>query len=156
MKASAALLLAATALLVGCAAQKPAATRTALELQAIQSKEFECTKQQAFAAALSVFQDLGYVVSTASLDTGLITAKSPTRQSFVVWAFRMRDRKATAFVEDVGKNRARIRLNFVESTQTSGAYGYRSEDDTPIESPELYQETFQKIQHAIFIRKTLE
>ena len=149
-------LLASVAFLAAGCASPPLSTRSALELQAIQAKEFDCTKQLAFAATLSVFQDLGYIVSSANVDTGLITAKSPTQQSFDLFrGFRMQDRKATAFIEDVGVKRTKIRLNFVDSTHTSGAYGMRSEQDTPIETPEIYQETFQKIQQAIFIRKNL-
>ena len=68
--------------LAGCAVQ-PKSTKTALELQAIQSKDFQTSKKVAFASTLSVFQDLGYVVNSASIETGLINAKSPTQQSFV-------------------------------------------------------------------------
>jgi len=144
---------------VGCA-QPPVSTKSALELQSIQSKEFEATKQQAFAATLSVFQDLGYIVSSANLDTGLITAKSPTVQDFVFSLLfvgqRMRDRKANAFVEEIDKGRTKIRLNFVDTTQTSGSQGMRSEQDVPVETPELYQDTFAKIQQGIFVRKNLQ
>ena len=144
------------ALLNGCA-QQPVSHKSPLELQAIQAKEFEATKKQGFAATLSVFQDMGYVVSSASLDTGLITAKSPTKQDFVLFVGqRMRDRKGTAFVEEVGKGRTKIRLNFVDSTQTSSGYGMRGEQDVPVETPDFYQDTFKKIQQAIFIRKNLE
>ena len=149
-----------TAALVGCAAPYTP-TKTALELQAIQAKEFECTKQQAFAATLSVFQDLGYIVTSASLDTGVISAKSPTAQDFVpslsafYFSARMRDRKATAFVEEIAKDRTKVRLNFVDSTQISSSSG-RSEKDLPVESPELYQDTFTKIQQGIFFRKNVQ
>lgn len=60
---------------IGCAVQQKS-TKTSLELQAIQAKEFETTKKIAFASVLSVFQDLGYIIGSADFDTGFITAKS--------------------------------------------------------------------------------
>lgn len=68
----------------------------------------------------------------------------------------MRDRKANAFVEEIDKGRTKIRLNFVDTTQISGAYGQRSERDVPVETPGLYQDTFAKIQQGIFVRKNIQ
>lgn len=94
------------------------------------------------------------VPSSANLDTGLITAKSPTKQDFQLFVGqRMQDIKATAFVEEIVSNRTKIRLNFVNSTQTSSGYGMKGEHELPIEAPEMYQDTFAKIQQGIFVRK---
>src|SRR5574340_566534 len=148
--------LIASLLLVGECVTAPQSTKSALELQAVQAKEFEIDKKIAFASTLSVFQDLGYVVGNASPDTGLINAKSPTQQSFVPFVGRvMKDVKATAFVEEVIPGRTKIRLNFVNSTQTSSGYGMRGEQDQPIEDPQMYQDVFAKVQQAIFIRKNV-
>ena len=141
-------------LLTSCATPQP--HKSALELQAIQSKQFETSKKVAFAATLSVFQDLGYIISAANLDTGLITAKSPTKQNFVLFVGqRMSDTKATAFVEQITPKDARVRLNFVRDESTSSGYGMKGENDTPIEDARPYQEAFAKIEHAIFIRKNV-
>lgn len=139
----------------GCETMPEQQTKSPLELQAIQAKEFETEKKVAFAATLSVFQDLGYIISSANLDTGLITGKSPTKQSYNLWLGRntMSDIKATAFVEEIVQNRTKVRLNFVNTSQTSTGYGMKGEREFPIESPEMYQDTFTKIQQAIFIRK---
>jgi len=154
MKKSLWLLLAAVVVVSGCETMPKQSTKSPLELQAIQSKEFETSKKIAFAATLSVFQDLGYTVSSANLDTGLITAKSPTKQDFVPFVGqRMTDVKATAFVEEIVPNRTKIRLNYVNNTQTSGGKGQRGEREFPIEAPEMYQDTFAKIQQGIFVRK---
>lgn len=153
MKKSLWLMLAVVVAIAGCETM-PKQTKSPLELQAIQSKEFETSKKVAFAATLSVFQDLGYTVSSANLDTGLITAKSPTKQDFQLFVGqRMQDIKATAFVEEIVPNRTKIRLNFVNSTQTSSGYGMKGEHELPIEAPEMYQDTFAKIQQGIFVRK---
>ena len=141
-------------LLSSCATMDQGPTKTPLELQSIQAKEFETSKKIAFAATLSVFQDLGYIVESASFETGLITAKSPTKQSFVPFVGQvMKFVKATAFVEEVTPGRTKIRTNIVNSQNTSGGYGMRGEREAPIETPDTYQDLFTKIQQAIFIRK---
>lgn len=138
--------------LAGCVTQ-PQVQKSALELQAIQVKEFETTQRIGFASVLSVFQDLGYTINSASIETGLITAKSPTVQSFVPFVGqRMTDEKATAFVEQISSNRTKIRLSFVKSAQTSSGYGMRGEQETPVQSPEPYRAAFSKIQQSIFVR----
>lgn len=135
----------------------PKSTKTALELQSIQSKEFEINKKIAFAATLSVFQDVGYTVSSANLETGLITAKSPTKQDFVLFVGqRMRDVKATAFVEEIVNNRTKVRVSLVNSSETSNGYGMKGGNEIPEESPEVYQDIFAKIQQAIFVRKNTQ
>ena len=142
--------------LSGCMATS-GPTKTSIQLQAFQSKEFAINKKIAFASTMSVFQDLGYTIGTADLDTGFITAKSPTKQDFVIFiGQRMQDIKATAFVEPLGKMRTKIRLNFVNSTRTSSGYGMKGEHDQPIEDPTIYQSTFTKITKAIFVRKNIE
>lgn len=146
-------LLLTVLVLTGCVHQEFKPTKTALELQAIQTKEFETSKKVGFAATLSVFQDLGYVVSTASLETGLINGKSPTATNFVPFVGQvMKDVKATAFVEEITPGRTKIRLNFVDSTQSSSGYGMKGASDAPIEDGKVYQEAFRRIQQGIFVR----
>lgn len=155
MKKNIALVLVAL-VLVGCVHQEFKPTKTALELQSIQTREFETNKKTGFAATLSVFQDLGYVVSTASLETGLIHGKSPTNTSFVPFVGQvMKDIKATAFVEEIAKGRTKIRLNFVDSTQSSSGYGMKGATDNPIEDAKIYQDAFNKIQQGIFVRTNI-
>lgn len=142
--------------LAGCETM-PKSTKTALELQSIQSKEFETSKKVAFAATLSVFQDVGYTVSTANLDTGLITAKSPTKAGFELFIGQtMEDIKATAFVEEIVANRTKVRINLVSSKETSSGYGMKGGYEIPIEKPEIYQDIFAKIQQGIFVRKNTQ
>ena len=144
------------AVLVGCVAST-GPTKTSIQLQAFQSKEFETTKKIAFASTMSVFQDLGYIIGTADLETGFITGKSPTKQHFAFFVGqKMENVKATAFIESMGKKRARIRLNFVNSIQTSSGYGMKGAHDKPIEDPKTYQDTFVKIMKAIFVRENIE
>ena len=150
------LFLAPLILLTGC--QQPGNVQpemTSLQIQAIQSKEFETKKNVAFASVLSVFQDLGYIVSSADKDTGFITASSPTKSTHD-WLLTGNkydsNTKATAFVEQLRPGYTKIRLNFVVTNKTSSAWGQKSEADKPITDPKVYQNAFAKIGDAIFIR----
>jgi len=145
--------LVAMVLLSGCVQKAYKPTKTSLELQAIQSTEYETSYKVAFAASLSVFQDLGYIISTADSETGFVTAASPKSQEFVPFRGQvMKNRKATAFIETMPSKKVRVRLNFVDEEESSTGYGMKGATAIPIEDPKLYQETFEKIQKAIFVR----
>ncbi len=135
----------------------PKSTKTALELQSIQAKEYETSKKVAFAAVLSVFQDVGYTVLSANLDTGLITAKSPTKAGFQLFVGQtMQDIKATAYIEEIVVNRTKVRISLVNSKETSSGYGMKGGYETPIETPETYQDIFARVQQSIFVRKNIQ
>lgn len=143
----------------GCVTQ-PQVQKSSLEIQAIQAKSFEADKPTTFRSVLSVLQDLGYVVNSASLETGFISAESPIKQdksgaaafAAIMGGVRTEGRTAvTASVEEFNKS-TRVRLNFVDKKLRSGAYGQRAADEAPIEDPKIYENAFDKIGEAIFIR----
>lgn len=140
----------------GCLPENYIPTKTSLELQAFQTKEFDTSKAVAFASTLSVFQDLGYIIESGDLETGLITGKSPTSRGMIFGGATQEFRKATGFVETIRKNVTRIRINFVDNVIASSGYGQTQRVDTPIEEPKLYQEVFEKIAKAIFVRKSID
>ena len=150
------LLLGSSLALSGCVGTaKP--QKTSLEIQSIQSKQFESTKNIAFSSVLSVFQDLGYIVKSADKDTGFITAQSATKNSNSFWMAMSGNTansktNATAFVEEMNKGTTKIRLNFVVSNSSSSVYGQTSANDNVIEDPKVYESAFNKIGDAIFIR----
>ncbi len=144
--------LAVVLLGTGCVTT-PTTTKTSLEIQAIQAREFETTKAVAFACVLSVFQDLGYVVSSADLASGFLTAKSPTNSRIRMWSIDQEDTKSTASVEEMPNGKVRVRLNFVFSKRSPYGYGHVRENEIPIEDPLVYQKAFEKIDEAIFVRK---
>lgn len=146
----------------GCATTEPVAKKTSLQIQSFQAKSFEADKTTTFRSVLSVLQDLGYVVGSASLETGFITAESPIQMdksagamfAAVLGGVRTEGRTAvTASVEEFGKDTTRVRLNFVDKQQRSGARGQRAADEKPIEDVKIYENSFEKISEAIFIRK---
>ena len=121
------ILAAIVALFLGGCASQPKTPKTGVQLQAYQAKEFESTKRAAFSAAMSVFQDLGFIIDDGDFDTGLITATGPSTKdelgvgdilSQVFGGVDMRassHRRATAFVETMPSGLIRIRLNFVDT-----------------------------------------
>ena len=135
-------------LMAGCAT---APQMTSLELQAIQKRQFDVKKQIVFASAMSVFQDLGYTIKSAEIQTGLIQAQSPTK-NFVFFGSHMSNVEATAFVEELSATKTSIRLNFVQVSESSSGYGMKSKSDQAIVDPKVYENAFTKIQEAIFIR----
>ena len=149
---------ASVALLSGMPAEaKKKPEMTSLELQALQSHEYETTKEILFASVVSVFQDLGYQLSNADLPSGFITASSPMKNKTSIWdalgsSKGSGNTKVTAFVEQMPGGRARVRLNFVNSKTTSGMWGGSSAEDKPIFDPITYKVAWDKIDEAVFTR----
>ena len=155
------LLIVAMALLGGGCASAPPAAKSGIELQAYQAREFETSKRIAFSAAMSVFQDLGFIIDDGDFDTGLITATGPTTRhelgvsDLLAGMFAGVDtrgathRRATAFVEKMPSGLVRIRLNFVDNVVAAPASPQQSR---PVQEPAFYQTTFELIDKAIFVR----
>jgi len=145
------------AILSGCvSAYQP--TKSGLELQAFQKREFETSKEIAFKSVLTVFQDLGYTVESADYDSGFITAKSPTSQGlgFLALTAVMLDTRATAQIDDIRDNLTAIRLNFINRREETGGYGSKVEKSSPVDDPAIYENAFAKIREAIFIRTSVQ
>jgi hypothetical protein len=153
---------AATMLAAGTAeAKKAPPPLTPMELQALQSKEFETSKDNLFNAVMTVVQDLGYQVQSADLQTGFITAASAAEQKTNIWealggASSSAITKMTAFVQNMPNKMARVRLNFLVSKTTSSAYGQNSQNDKPILDATVYRNAWDKIDEALFVSGALE
>ena len=95
----------ATVLLSGCmtAPKKPA--MTPLEIQSLQSREYEVEKRVAFPSVMSVFQGLGYTISNADIQTGLISADissdSDLSSKILLGITRVIHNKANLFIEKI-------------------------------------------------------
>lgn len=149
-------ILLTSVMLSGCATT-PKSTLTPLEIQALQTRTYEHNKEIAFPSVMSVFQDLGYTVNSANKDTGLITAESATDSNgaskFWLGITDVSQTKATAFIEQIGPNSS-VRLNFVATNKKSSMYGQSDRQDTPILDAMVYQNAFERIENAIFIRSS--
>lgn len=148
--------LAGVLLLAGCVVTPYPAPPTPLELQALQSRDYDEDKQVAFGSVMSVFQDLGYTPTSADLETGFITAESVATGNFD-WIAVLTDTsstvqtRATAYIEEVGE-RVRVRLSFVEVRSTSSEQGQAGRSDRALLDPALYENAFERIEQAIFVR----
>jgi hypothetical protein len=160
MKTQRALLLVVPLLLTACATDGGAPQKTSLEIQSFQSKQFDTDKKTAFNSTMSVFQDLGYVVNSASLETGFITAESPLKgadgmQAFLENISNMRSEgktAVTAFVEEINGKTTKVRLSFVQRDKMLREYGQQANREKPVLDPKVYESAFNKIGDAIFIR----
>lgn len=142
-------------LLSGCSA--PAPTKTSLEIQAIQSQHFDSNKKVVFNATMSVLQDLGFIIQSASLSTGFITANSPIKKEYSFLSIlggvsSQKNTAVTASVEEITSKQSKVRLNFVYRSSNSSQYGQTSAEDEPILDPKVYEDAFNKIGEAVFIR----
>lgn len=156
----------AAALIAGLAsAPVPVAAKkkeeiSALALQQLQSKDFEADKNTTFAAVMTVLQDEGYRVQTGDRETGLITAtgsgkKKLTWLPFVGFGTSKKTPVVTAFVEDLGPQVTRVRLNFVMAKIKANAYGGDLGDEEPITDAAVYTDAFEKVSQGIFIRQSM-
>ena len=144
-------------LITGCETTKPTVNLTPLEIQSIQSRSYEHSKDIVFPSVMSVFQDLGYSINSADINTGLITAESAAdsdkKLKFWLGITKVSQTKANAFIEEIG-NETKVRINFVVTKKKSFGYGQTDREDEQILTPQPYQNAFEKIENAIFIRSS--
>lgn len=139
--------LLALGFIAGCATTPQ---MTPMELQELQTREFEGSKEIVFNSGVSVFQDLGYVISQADVDTGIVTAEGMTQTNIGMAFFGVNQNEqavVSAFLEEFGQE-TRVRLNFVARTRT----GLAGRDDRAVLDSEVYQNAFERIEQAIFVR----
>jgi len=145
------------AMMAACASS-PSTQMTPMEIQALQTREYETNKHIAFASTLTVFQDLGYIIESADESTGFITASSPTdtKMNWWTWAQDSKTTRVTSFVEELRQNYTRVRVTFVNSTSSSSSYGQYSEKDTVILVAGPYEAVFNRVGNEIFVRKSTQ
>lgn len=140
------------------AVAKKAPEVTGMELQQIQARDFEATKDMAFASVMTVLQDAGYRIGSADRDTGLITGTASTsgKATYNI-LFGMGAKKMTpivsAYVEARGPRNSRVRFNFV-MTEAKSRKSFSNE--TPITDPAVYKEAFEKVQKEVFVRQAMD
>lgn len=133
---------------------------TPMELQAIQSREFDVSKEAAFGAVMTVIQDLGYTVQSADVISGFITAASPNenKTNFLEalgGVASSGNTVMTVFLLQMPSKTTRIRLNFVNSRSISTSYGQSSRQDKPILDAAVYNNAWERIDEALFVMGAL-
>ena len=144
--------------LTGCETTK-APVMTPLEIRSIQTRSFESDYNVTFRSVIAVFQDLGYTIQSAELKTGFIQADGAANSNealkILVGATQTTQTKATAFIEEIG-NKVNVRLSFVKSVESSTMYGANDRSETQILDVGIYQNAFERIENAIFVRSSTE
>ncbi len=146
--------LCAILLLAGCESAPPA--QTSLEMQAYQSRDFAVSKQQLFDATMSVLQDAGYIVESADLNTGFITAAAPTKARLdIMWGAMNEGAKVTATLSAKGPSASHLRFVFVTRAQRKSAWNLSQDviQENAVTDPQIYQNAFTKIGEALFVAK---
>ena len=87
---------------------------SAVALQALQTREFDATPDQAFQAVISTFQDYGYAVTSADKATGLIMGKTTSDATINLGYTRVEYNKASAFIQQISQNRVKIRVSIIK------------------------------------------
>ena len=143
--------------LAGCETTKPTVNLTPLEIQSMQSRSYDHPKDVVFPSVMSVFQDLGYSINSADMATGLITAESTAASNkalkFWLGITKVSQTKANAFIEEIS-GQTKVRINFVITNKKSDWYGQTDREDNQVLTPEPYQNAFEKIENAVFIRSS--
>ncbi|MBB5687209.1 hypothetical protein [Sphingobium boeckii] len=152
--------LIATTLSITHAHAKKEPKISGLELQQMQSKDIEGSKEIVFGAVMSVFQDAGYRIQAADKDTGLITGLGSTSGKvtynlFMGFGKSKKTPIVSAYIEQIGPGITRVRINFVMGKLKSTIYGAGAQDEEPILDPIVYQEAFEKIDQAVFLRASM-
>lgn len=134
---------------------------TSLEIQAVQTREFEVSKDISFGAVVTVFQDLGYIIDNADKDSGFVTARSATKNTagffdLLAGVTSSTSTGVSAYIDGLREDYTRIRLNFVNATSKSGQYGQSQRADNIIYDATIYEHAFEKISEAIFIRQAIQ
>lgn len=130
-----------------------------LQLQAMQTKDFEASKEMVFASVMTVMQDAGYRIENADLATGIITGigSSKGKMVYSLWSGFGKSKKTpivSSYIEQIGPV-TRVRLNFVMAKVKSSLYGSQPQDEEPITEAEVYQDAFNKVDQALFIRTSM-
>lgn len=133
-----------------------AQSQSPLALQSVQARNFETTKEIAFASVVTVLQDAGYIIDSADLFSGFVTGTSPTRAAGAKKKAKRKKTytKVTVFLEQLNDETTRIRLNFVSIYEKYNLSSEHLRSDTPIVDPLIYQNTFEEISKAIFMRES--
>lgn len=156
----------------GANAQQNTQTKSASEIQAIQTRTYSKPYKDVFRTVISVLQDNKYKVSFSDMNTGLVTASGTPQMSenmnkgvayipFVGGLLSMaREEKSEMWtvsgtVEEMKKNTVKVRLVITADSSTNNIVSSASDaskSDDLTANPQVYQDLFAKIDQALFLR----
>ncbi len=146
---------------VSSATAKKVEAPSGLELQQMQSHDFEAKMDVVYPSVISVLQDSGYRVQSADRASGLITATASTKSKTTYNMFHGMGKKkdtpvVSAFIEQRGSKMTRVRLSFVMTETKNRMYMAGQSDEEPITDPAVYQKAFEQIEQAVFLRASVD
>ena len=128
------------------------------EIAALQSKSYDAPYEVLFPAVMSSLQANGYINVNANRDAGTATAQTDAKGKVIyniLWGFgkKKRTQMASLFMEPVGKEHSRLRLNLtiVEAKQR-GFIGQGLSDGVPVKVGEPYQAFYSTLDREIAMR----
>jgi hypothetical protein len=154
-------------------AQQNLQDKSSIELQAVQTRNYQKPYKEVFRAVVTVLQDNKYKVSFTDMNAGLITATGSPQLTenmhqgvafipFIGGLLSLaREEKSeiwtvSSVVEDLEKNRGvSVRLTITSDKTKSSLMSSASDKATNEDltsKPEIYQDLFAKIDKALFIR----
>ena len=154
-------------------AQQNAQDKSSTDIQSVQTRDYKKPYKDVFRSVVSVLQDNKFKVSSADINSGLITAygtpqftenmhKAVAYIPFVGGLLSMaREEKSEQWtmsgtVEEISKNNTRVRLVLTSDKSTSSIISSAadaSKNDDLTANPEVYQDLFAKIDKALFLRE---
>lgn len=128
-----------------------------LEKEELQSRQLECDKRTGFNSCVSVLQSAGYTIKAADFETGIITGSGETKNttnlfSALAGVSSSAQTSVSVFVEEWGQGTTKVRATFVEGSFASGSYGQQSSNDRTIYDAAVYQNFFESLRQAVFVR----
>lgn len=137
--------------LAGCVPAQPAPKLNPLQIQAMQTQDFNAPKKKTFDAVMTVLQNEGYMIQTADLDTGFITGKSTTKSDG--WGDQS-TLSVTAFITKAKKKNkiySHVRLSFVENKNVIQGRNSSYTISHQIIDTSLYRQVFNAIRQQVFV-----
>ena len=87
--------------------------------------------------------------------TGIASTNTKTTWlPFVGFGASKKTPVVSAFIEEIGPQYTKIRLSFVMTKLSANGLGGGA-DEKPILDPQVYQDAFEKIEQAIFVRQSM-
>jgi len=122
-------------ILVGCASSKDELFKmgdsSQVELRSFQSRVFDTTdKQKTLKSVISTMQDLGFVISKADAQVGVVTGSKFADRNSVILSVTVRSKNDKQIL---------VRANAQQQLEA-------------IEDPQMYQDFFNALQKAMFLK----
>jgi hypothetical protein len=140
--------------------------QSSISIQAIQTREFDCSYKVAFASVVSVFHDLGYSIKTSDRKSGIITAQSTISLSKRPLIETMLGEEgdishmsytvADVQVEEMSDGKCCVRVSFVRHWKDVRSTGAFSEESKHVIDPEHYKDFFAKVDKNIFVKQNIK